>query len=96
MTRVQAIEAEFLEFAAEGISVDPQQTSGTRPVAPGAVHCHLDESLFKLFDGFLEQNAAINHLRRQGLDLILQSRFLPVNPLRIARGQFSSLPVNRR
>lgn len=94
--RRPAVEVELFEFPAECIPVDSKQASGTRLISLGPVHRGLDKALFEFLNGFFEQNTTIDHLRRQGLNLILQSRFLPMNSFRIARGQFSSVPVSRR
>lgn len=96
VTHRPVIDTEFFELPAERIPVNPEQPSGARLIPLSAVHRRLDKSLLEFFHGFLKQNAAIDHLRHQGLDLILQRRFLPGDPFRIARDQFSWLPVSRR
>ena len=86
MASGRAIEAEFSQFPAERVPVDSKHPSGARLIPLGAVHGGLDEPLFEFLYGFLKQNAAINHLRHQGLNLILQNRLLLMNSFRIARG----------
>ena len=57
-----AVEAEFFEFAAQGVAMDAQHLGCAALVAVSAIHGGLEEFFLELLERLLEQNAAIDHL----------------------------------
>jgi hypothetical protein len=64
----------FGHFAAQGVAVDAEQFGGAGLIAVRALQDAFDEALFELADGFIEQNAAFDHLHYQTFELISHLR----------------------
>jgi hypothetical protein len=57
-----AVEAEFFEFAAQGVAVDAEDFGGTALVAVGAFHGGLEEALLEFLERLLKEDPTVNHL----------------------------------
>lgn len=66
----------FVYFTAQGVAVNAQHFCGAGAIAIGALQGALDEFFLELDDGFFEQNAALDHLSHQGLELFFHGRTL--------------------
>jgi hypothetical protein len=72
-------------FAAEGIAMNSQKTSGARLVAVKTVQHAFDEFLFKFVDCFVEMDPSVHHLANQRFQLLLHRSTLRTRVVRRRR-----------
>jgi len=70
------IQLVFRHLAAQGVAVDPQDFSGTRLVAVGALEHALDETLLKLTYSLVKEDSTLHHLRHKPFQLVFHVRTL--------------------
>lgn len=67
------VELVDFDLSAQCVAVDAEALRGSRLVPIGEFESVLDELLFEFGDGFLEENAALDHHADEGLELIFHS-----------------------
>lgn len=67
------VELVDFDLSAQCVAVDAKALSGSRLVPIGEFERALDELFFEFGDGFLEENAALDHHADEGLELIFHS-----------------------
>ena len=68
-----AVVVQFIlfDFAAKSVAMESQLHRGPRLVAASSIENFFDEAFFKFSNGFVEQNAVLDHLHHQTFQLIL-------------------------